>query len=57
MDNEWIEHDGRDLPVAGELDVEIELRDAPNMTTRADAVDWKIENDTGDVLRYRVVKS
>lgn len=58
--NDWIEHDGSDIPVPGDTLVYVKFRDGVN-SPRAEKANiwyWRHEEcDYTDIIAYKVVKS
>jgi len=63
MTEEWIEHDGKGIPVDFKTKVEVEYKPALHETRpvygsikRASKYRWTHDNDVSDIIAYRVVK-
>ena len=61
MSGEWIEHDGKGMPVGADVLVQVEARDGLSQMTPTQARDvsnlflWDGDRPAWDIVRYRIV--
>jgi len=58
MDTEWVEYDGKGMPVPASTMVKVKLREVSIRadTAKASFWDWEVMDQPDDIIAYRIIE-